>query len=149
MIIGNGDVLSYADAIEKHKTYGVDGIMIGRGIFQNLWIFNKDVDPLSVPIETKLKLLIEHIELFDATRGKTKPLEILKKFYKVYVSGLPNAAEIRINLMDCKTKEETIAESKPEAKILETEKPVETKEEVTAVKESKKEDTSTDSEEAK
>lgn len=108
MIIGNGDVLSYADAMKKHATYGVDGIMIGRGIFHNLWIFNKALDPATIPVETKLKLLVEHIELFDSTWGNKKPLEILKKFYKVYVSGLSNASEIRMNLMECKTKEQTL-----------------------------------------
>jgi len=44
LIIGNGDVKSYKEATEKSKQYGLDGIMIGRGIFNNLWIFNKKLN---------------------------------------------------------------------------------------------------------
>ena len=107
-IIGNGDVLSYADALEKHKEYGVDGIMIGRGIFHNLWVFNKDRDPATIPVKEKLEMMIEHITLFDKTWGQKKPLEMLKKFYKVYVSGMHDASNIRMQLMACKTKDETV-----------------------------------------
>lgn len=108
VIIGNGDVLSYQDALEKYKTYGVDGIMIGRGIFHNLWVFNKDRDPATIPVKEKLEMMIEHVTLFDKTWGQKKPLEMLKKFYKVYVSGMDNASEIRMQLMACKTKDETV-----------------------------------------
>jgi tRNA-dihydrouridine synthase len=38
-IIGNGDITSYEEVYEKHKTYGVDGVMIGRGMFANPAIF--------------------------------------------------------------------------------------------------------------
>ncbi len=41
ILIGNGDIGSYEQAKDKHDTYGVDGIMIGRGIFSNPWIFEK------------------------------------------------------------------------------------------------------------
>lgn len=109
ILIGNGDVESYTQALAYHKQYGVDGVMIGCGIFHNIGIFNKAVDPLTIPLATKLRLLITHIELFDATWGKEKPIEILKKFYKIYVSGMRNASEIRMRLMECKTTEETIA----------------------------------------
>ena len=39
VIIGNGDVISYQDGLVKAKTSGVDGIMIGRGVFQNIFVF--------------------------------------------------------------------------------------------------------------
>lgn len=107
-IIGNGDIESNEEAMQKAKQYNLDGIMIGRGMFGNLWIFNKDVDPQTVPIKQKLELLITHIQLFEKTWGENKPVEILKKFYKVYVSGMENASEIRMKLMECKDSEETV-----------------------------------------
>ena len=58
LIIGNGDIKSLDDALEKHKKYKVDGIMIGRGIFENLWIFDKKINPQNISSEAKLKLLI-------------------------------------------------------------------------------------------
>jgi tRNA-dihydrouridine synthase len=39
-IIGNGDVESVAEAIEKIRVHRVDGVMIGRGIFKNPWLFD-------------------------------------------------------------------------------------------------------------
>jgi tRNA-dihydrouridine synthase len=108
LIIGNGDVKSRVEAIEKSKKYKLDGIMIGRGIFDNLWIFNKNIDSTKISYSEKLKLLIEHITLFDKTWGKTKNFSIMKKFYKIYISGHPDAKNVRIKLMEFKTAEETI-----------------------------------------
>ncbi len=39
LILGNGDVQDLADAEKKIKTTGADGVMIGRGIFGNPWLF--------------------------------------------------------------------------------------------------------------
>lgn len=55
-IIGNGDVKSYAEVVEKQKKYGVDGVMIGRGIFANPWIFNKVRNLLSEIWNLELKV---------------------------------------------------------------------------------------------
>lgn len=109
VMIGNGDVLSYQDAVEKHKQYGVDGIMIGRGMFQNLWIFDKDIDPATIPLKTKLELLIDHITLFDQTWGQSKDFNIMKKFYKIYVSGFEDASDFRVELLTYNNVHDTIA----------------------------------------
>lgn len=42
LIIGNGDVMSREEGLEKVEKYGVDGVMIGRGIFQNPWVFESN-----------------------------------------------------------------------------------------------------------
>ena len=41
-IIGNGDVTNIPDGLEKVKETGCDGIMIGRGVFGNPWVFDHD-----------------------------------------------------------------------------------------------------------
>ena len=43
-VIGNGDILTRAQAYTTAQKYGVDGIMIGRGIFQNPWLFNPNIE---------------------------------------------------------------------------------------------------------
>jgi hypothetical protein len=43
LIIGNGDVLSLDDAYKRVKETGVDGVMFGRGIFGNPWLFNRQI----------------------------------------------------------------------------------------------------------
>ncbi len=108
LIIGNGDVESYDEGIQKHTQYRADGIMIGRGVFHNLWVFNADIKPESISHNQKISMLIEHIQLFFKTWGRDKNPDILKKFYKIYVSGFPDAAEFRMKLMNCKNADDTI-----------------------------------------
>lgn len=115
LIIGNGDVKSRQEALEKYEKYGVDGVMIGRGIFENLWLYNKSVNPTNISYQEKLKLLIEHIKLFDKTWGSfgklrtsAKNFSIMKKFYKIYVSGIPNASVVRAELMKLTNAEATL-----------------------------------------
>jgi len=100
IMIGNGDVTSRDEAIEKCKQYGVDGIMIGRGVFKDPFVFHptKSIHQLS-PLE-RLELLEFHIHLFENTWGKTKNYEILKRFYKIYMNGFVNAQNVRVAMMD-------------------------------------------------
>lgn len=106
LIIGNGDVKSYKEGLDKCKVYGVDGIMIGRGVFENPWIFNSKIDPEYVTVEERLKLLLLHTKLFNKTYGKEKNFNILKKFFKIYASGFPGASELRVKLMETKSCED-------------------------------------------
>jgi nifR3 family TIM-barrel protein len=108
LIIGNGDIKDRKDALGKIKKYGLDGIMIGRGIFDNPWIFNKDIDSSKISHQKKIKLLIEHLTLFNKTWGKEKNFSSMKKFYKIYISNHPNAKEIRMKLMELKNAKETL-----------------------------------------
>lgn len=107
LIIGNGDIKSREEGLKKVKQYGVDGVMIGQGIFSNLWIFNTTQTAQPVPLKGKLTLLLYHIDLFEKTWGKTKDFNLLKKFYKVYIADFPNASQFRQKLMELKTYSET------------------------------------------
>lgn len=106
LLIGNGDVTSYKEVLEKHKVYGVDGVMIGRGIFQNSWVFAKSVEALVHSTEEYLDLLQRHTKLFNDTWGKTKNFNIMKKFFKTYVRDFVGADNLRIQLMTCKNYDE-------------------------------------------
>lgn len=109
LIIGNGDIVTRADAYDKINKYKLDGVMIGRGLFSNLWIFNENVKPDDVSFEEKVMLLKKHLLLYKQTYGDTKKFDTMKKFYKVYISGIPNASELRLKLMECKTIDETLS----------------------------------------
>lgn len=102
-IIGNGDVLSREEGLEKVRVYGVDGIMIGRGIFRNPWIFNPHVQEDSITQQMRFEKLLDHINLYESTWNGSKPFPILKKFVKAYVQNFDGAAEIRAKLMETKT----------------------------------------------
>jgi len=101
IIIGNGDVQNYPEALKKQKTYGVDGVMIGRGVFTNPWCFEKI--PSQHTIDEKLDLLLTHAKLFVDTWGENKNFEIMKKFFKIYIRGFDGADDLRQQLMQCRT----------------------------------------------
>ncbi len=99
-IIGNGDVKSRSDGIEKARQYGVDGVMIGRGIFTNPWIFDKG-DHVGTR-EELLSLLLFHMDLFEREWGARKPFVVLKKYFKIYIRDFEGASALREELMATK-----------------------------------------------
>lgn len=108
LIIGNGDVKSLKDAKEKCKLYGINGIMIGTGIFENVYLFNEGVEPLKVTPRQKIELLLKHVKLFEKTFGDTRHFELMKKFVKCYVNNFDEASSKREILMNTKTLSELI-----------------------------------------
>ncbi|GMH87030.1 hypothetical protein TrVE_jg13491 [Triparma verrucosa] len=41
-VIGNGDIVSYAEGQRRIATSGVDGVMVGRGALESPWIFDEN-----------------------------------------------------------------------------------------------------------
>lgn len=99
VILGNGDVYSCEDGFDKASKSGVDGVMIGRGVFLNPWIFNPNVNLTDVTVKQRLDLLLTHTKLFVDTWGDEKNFNIMKKFFKVYVNGFEGASGLRADLM--------------------------------------------------
>ena len=96
-VIGNGDVQSIAEAREKCETYHLDGAMIGRGIFNNPWLFMEEQRERSK--EEKLDMLWKHTELFDRVWQGSKNFHILRRYYSIYSKGFNGAADLRAKLM--------------------------------------------------
>lgn len=99
LIFGNGDVLSLADAEQKVKDTGADGVMLGRAIFGNPWLFHPTNDLVNVPLEERLRVMVEHTKLFEELLPH-KNFAIMKKHYKAYVNGFDGAKELRTELME-------------------------------------------------
>ncbi len=124
LILGNGDVKSVEDGLNKIKQTGADGVMIGRGIFGNPWFFAKQpTPPTTTPLRggnwrppprrgaqggccptviNKLRVLIEHTKLYEKLLGDKKSFDIMKKHFKAYVNGFAGAKDLRIELMGAK-----------------------------------------------
>ena len=105
----NGDIKDLKHIHELQAQYpGVDGWMIGRGVFQNPYCFTSH-EPTT---EELLDLLHYHLDLFDARakeleeKGSRYPYEPMKHFFKVYISSFPGASDLRTKLMDCKSTDE-------------------------------------------
>lgn len=105
LLIGNGDVKSLAEGRARVAETGCDGIMIGRGIFGNPWLFNKALEGKVISTAEKLTVLIEHTKLFVELFHDKKGFEVMKKHYKAYVNGFDGAKELRIQLMEAPTVE--------------------------------------------
>lgn len=103
LLLGNGDVLTLAQAEARVEETGCDGVMIGKGIFGNPWRFSR---PEHVPtLREKLDALIEHTHLF-ASLLPEKSFAIMKKHFKAYVAGFDGAAELRALLMEASDAQE-------------------------------------------
>lgn len=103
IILGNGDVFDMETAYSHIGEYGVDGVMIGRGIFKGPWFFSNKEVPTAID---KINILKNHVELFDKTWGGIKNISILKKFFKIYAADFNGAAELRNKLMNTSSKDE-------------------------------------------
>jgi tRNA-dihydrouridine synthase len=96
LIIGNGDVTDRADGLAKASQTGADGIMVGRGIFHN--VFCLEAEPHAHTPQDLLQLLNYHLDLFD--QGELpRPYAPLKRFFKIYIKGFTGASELREQLM--------------------------------------------------
>lgn len=121
LIFGNGDVGSVADAFAKAQQTGCDGIMIGRAIFGNPWLFSGRLEngqpgtPFRPTPEDKLRVLMEHTLLYGEILPH-KHFAIMKKHFKAYVNGWDGAKELRMRLMEANSAAEF-------AEILETAMP--------------------------
>jgi nifR3 family TIM-barrel protein len=101
-IIGNGDVKNVAEANQRIVESGVDGVMIGRGIFYNPWLFAIDPDRRRNK-KDRLELLTYHLQLLETTFGMEKNYDRVKRFYKVYLAGFPGSRQLRDKLMRTKS----------------------------------------------
>jgi tRNA-dihydrouridine synthase len=106
VLLGNGGVRSLEDALAKIKESGMDGVMVGAGLFGNPWFFSGRTPD----IKERLERLVAHTELFEelyrsndpkpiSQGGRIKNFDIMKKHYKSYT---PGEKELRMRLMDAK-----------------------------------------------
>jgi tRNA-dihydrouridine synthase len=109
LIVGNGDVMSRHQGEALAKKYGLDGIMIGRGVFHDPFVFAQDSPWPNYTSEQKIALYKRHVELFAATwQGRERHIRVLNKYCKIYVSGFDGAKELRERLMAADSPEELL-----------------------------------------
>lgn len=99
-VIGNGDVRSLAEADAKCAEHGLQGVMIGRGIFHDPWLFRPEQPPADA--RERLDLLWFHTRRFCDNWGSDKNFQVLRRFYKIYAAGFPDAAVLRNQLLEAR-----------------------------------------------
>lgn len=117
-VIGNGDVLTARQALDRLRKTGVDGVMIGRGALKNPLIFREALQmwsgkDLGFRREDKayvglIKSLNEALSL--RCDGHIHQLQ-LRKFAAWFSTGYPGAAAFRKNIFQSATVSETLDRS--------------------------------------
>lgn len=103
-VIGNGDIFHAADGIEKMKTYGTSGIMIGRGAMGNPWIF-RDLQSLAagetvrpVTVCERTEMILRHYDLLLGWKPEYIAVREMRKHIAWYLHGLRGAAVMRVRI---------------------------------------------------
>ncbi|MDG6637248.1 tRNA-dihydrouridine synthase [Staphylococcus aureus] len=95
----NGDIPDRKTGLELAEKYGIDGVMIGRGIFHNPFAFEKE--PREHTSKELLDLLRLHLSLFNKyEKDEIRQFNSLRRFFKIYVRGIRGASELRHQLMN-------------------------------------------------
>lgn len=98
----NGDIPDRETGLRLVEEYGVDGVMIGRGVFHNPYAFEKE--PKEHSSQELLNLFRLHLDLFDKyTVDEPRAFRPLRRFFKIYVRGIRGASDLRVQLMETET----------------------------------------------
>lgn len=109
LIVGNGDIMTRQQGEQLAQKYQLDGVMIGRGIFADPYVFAKKSSWSTATKEQRLLLYKNHVELFAKTwANNERRVPTLNKFCKVYVQGFDGAKELREKLMGAKSTKELL-----------------------------------------
>ena len=105
-VFGNGDVDSPQKAVELRRTYGVDGIMVGRAAIGYPWIFNEIKHYLTTgqllpppSLKESLNVLRQHLDLSVKWKGIRLGILEMRRHYKNYLKGIPNMKPYRSKLV--------------------------------------------------
>lgn len=110
LLVINGDVRDREHGREFFEKFGVDGVMIGRGVFANPFAFSTTKSE-GATRDDLINLLNYHLALHDAwsTAEHPRKFEPLKRFFKIYIRDFEGASELRDKLMHTKNTAEVRA----------------------------------------
>lgn len=105
----NGDIRDREHGLELVQEYGIDGIMIGRGVFSDPFAFAKEKKERTR--EELIGLLNMQLDLFDkySNELELRKFDPLKRFFKIYVRNFDGASELREKMMHAKSTDEVRA----------------------------------------
>lgn len=102
-LVINGDIQNRQHGLNLASQHQIDGLMIGRGVFNNPFCFT-DKTPTQTDLLNLLKL---HLDLFDQNNeNQTRKFDPLKKFFKIYLRDFAGSKDLRVKLMSTKNTSE-------------------------------------------
>ena len=109
-VVGNGDVLTPADALALFAQTGCDAVMVGRATMKNPWIFRQIADAMagrperSSTLEERRDLMLVHFAAIEEAAAEPKEaLHKLRTMTGWYTSGLPHGKELRVRISELAT----------------------------------------------
>lgn len=112
-VIGNGDVTSAEKAAEMRKITGCDGVMIGRGVQGNPWIFRElaEYDRTGTipprPTQEQIRnMMLRHARMQLEFKGEYLGIREMRKHVAWYVKGMKGAAKFRAQINQVESYEE-------------------------------------------
>ena len=107
-IVGNGDVRTAEDFRRRARETGADGIMIGRGVFENVFLFGSirgspAAEFAALSPQEKITWFRRHIDLHEETWGRAARFDTLKKFAKTYLRSFEGASRLVDAVMHTRT----------------------------------------------
>lgn len=100
-VIGSGDVKGPADALQRLRESGADGVMIGRGAMANPWIFlqiaqlRRGESPFEPSAIDKRDLMLRYFDACLEEMPERLALNKLKQLIGQFSVGLPGSAGLR------------------------------------------------------
>ncbi len=98
-VLGNGDLSSRQDALEKIAKYNLDGALIARAALGNPAIWSQP--QYSLTPKERLQLAKEHA-MYHAKAKNEKLFLQMRKQFSFYIANFPNSTEIKIKLIQSK-----------------------------------------------
>lgn len=111
-VIGNGDVVTPADAKRMFLETGCDGVMIGRAAVGNPWIFRDvkeyittGIQPIAPSLSERIDAAIFHLKTLadDPNVGETRAVKEMRGQITHYFKGFHGVSALRANLVKANT----------------------------------------------
>ena len=107
-VIGNGDIFTAEDALERIKLSGVDGVMLARGICGNPWLIREIREILEfgevkteVTPKEKIEMAIKHILRAREDNENDKFIYEMRKHICWYLKAIRGSAEAKNLINKC------------------------------------------------
>lgn len=112
-VIGNGDVTSLETAVALMEQTGCDGVMIGRAVRGNPWLFSEilyymetgEHKPRPSGEEVR-QMILRHTRMQVEQKGEYTALREMRKHIAWYTAGFPHSARLRAKTNEISTLQE-------------------------------------------
>ena len=101
-VIGNGDIFKPEDAVRMMEETGCDGVMIGRGVQGNPWLFSQTLHYMKTgelllkpEVREVAAMIMRHAKMQAEFKGEYLGIREMRKHTAWYMAGYPNSAKLR------------------------------------------------------